>query len=150
MTDPDRLRKLRAQIHIAGQDLGLSEDLRRDAMAQYCGKRSTSEMTAADMEAVISGFRARGWKPRKGGRRLSPRSRGRTPKRPIDKLRSTWIALHRAGLVDDGSEAALDSWARARFPVDAAAWLSDEDMPRAIEMLKQWLKRARRDEQASA
>lgn len=68
---------LRRAVHAACRELGLSEDLRRDVQEAATGKASMRDMTAADLRAVLSHLRERGWEgstPGVHGRPAAPHS----------------------------------------------------------------------------
>ena len=52
-----------AQVHIAKQQLGLSDEQYRDLLARYTGKTSCLEMNIQELRVVIGGFQAMGWVP---------------------------------------------------------------------------------------
>jgi hypothetical protein len=57
------IQKLLAKIHIAKRDLGLNEDVYRDALEGQTGKRSAAEMTNDQIAKCLRHFVSLGWSP---------------------------------------------------------------------------------------
>jgi phage gp16-like protein len=151
----DNRKAALAQIHIGKKQLGLDDDTYRDMLANLTGLRSCSDMTLAQLYQVIkqlesAGFRRSGAAPRTRKAYYSPRSQGQV----IDVMRAIWIEMHRAGIVRDGSEAALTAYAKRQSArlnggagVEKLEWLQrDEPLAaRVLEALKKWRTRAMKE-----
>ena len=59
MTD----RALQKMIHVGCRELGLDTDLRCELQLQVTGKASMSDMTDAELNAVLSDLKSRGFEP---------------------------------------------------------------------------------------
>ena len=143
------------RIHVARQELGQSEEDYRFMLHSITGKESLKEMTLAELYAVEAHQKKLGFKiktRRTGKKRMSPQSRHKKKyeKTMVDKIRALWIDLHRAGVVRDGSENALENWVEemsARFNngqgIKKLAWLGQNEVAcfKVLEALKQWHKR---------
>lgn len=137
-TTSDR-RALIAKLHVAKRDLGLDEELYRDALEAATGKRSAADMSEAELAAALEHFRARGFDG-------TPPSRGRADAFAqsvyLPKVRALWIAGWHLGVVRDRTDAAMAAFIRRQTGLDAAAWLNRHaDAAKVIEGLKSWLAR---------
>ncbi|OBX07048.1 Mu-like prophage FluMu protein gp16, partial [Gallibacterium salpingitidis] len=115
-------------------------------------KNSCKEMTIAELMKVYDHFEKTGFK-RTSKRRYSPASSVAKVKHDIAlKIRAVWIEMYKAGVIRDGSEAALNSFVRNIVnPI-----LQQQDQPLVLnvqsldykfgtivlERLKKWQKRA--------
>ncbi|MBI4714427.1 MAG: DUF1018 domain-containing protein [Nitrospirae bacterium] len=63
---------LKAKIHIAKAELGLSEDLYRDILAVQFGAKSCTDLSPRQADQLLEHFKTLGWKPR---RKKRPRVR---------------------------------------------------------------------------
>lgn len=146
----DNRKSALAQIHIAKKQLGMDEDVYRDALQQVTGKRSCSDMDLSELFKVIAhmekcGFRRKAPTSRKKKKQYSPKSKGQF----IDVMRALWIEMHHEGIVDDGSEMALTHWAKRQssqmnkgIGIDELEWLERTKLVvPVLESLKQWRKR---------
>ncbi|UTW12954.1 gp16 family protein [Marinobacterium rhizophilum] len=150
----DNRKAALAQIHIGKKQLGLDDDTYRDMLQNLTGKRSCSDMALAELYQVIKQLENAGFKQHRGRRSgatrqgyYSPRSKGQV----IDVMRAIWIEMHQAGIVRDGSEAALAAYAKRMSAqlnggagVEKLEWLQrDEQLAaRVLEALKKWRARA--------
>lgn len=144
-----------AKIHVAKRDLGLDEDTYRAMLQLETGKTSCSTMSAQELEKVLAAYKARGWQPKASPRRYSPKTRNKPPhkKNLVDRLRAQWIHMHQLGVLQDGSEAALERWVKRQtvrlngVGVDRVDWLArDSRMATTVlESLKKWEDRQRAD-----
>jgi Protein of unknown function (DUF1018) len=127
-----------ALIHTACKDLGLDEDTRRDLYERVTGKRSLTQMSAAEHERVVSELRAKGFKAvqrrASGKQKLTGKYAG--------KLQALWIAGYNLGLVKSRDDMALLSFIKRQTGIDHSRFLRDgEDAAKVIEALKAWLAR---------
>ena len=139
----ERVRLL-AQIHIARKDLRMDDDAYRLMLVTETGQDSCSGLSEAKLRVVLQRLQQSGWTPK---RRMSPTTRGKRYKTLADKIRAMWINMARSGIVEDGSENALDAWVKHQtarrnngIGVDRVEWL-DRDPKMAtmvLESLKRW------------
>ncbi len=52
-----------ARVHIAKKDLKLTDALYRDFLELWFGKRSAKDLTASEIEALLTHFQGLGWEP---------------------------------------------------------------------------------------
>ncbi|WP_417345740.1 gp16 family protein [Ferrimonas sp.] len=147
----DRKKQLVRLIHVAKRELAMDEHDYRANLMQATGKSSCSQMTLPELEQALEVFKGLGFKPRsrssKGqGKRLSPKT-GHSRSPQVDKVRALWIAMAKHGVVQDGSETALDAYVRriterGNGPkVDHVGWLRHHQAMQILEMLKSWHRR---------
>ena len=150
LTIAEQRRSLTTRIHLAKNQLGMHEDNYRANLAHYGnGKKSCSDMSVPELEAVLEAFVKLGFKPvKKAGKgRLSP-STAEGPKDERSAIRALWIFMHRAAFIKDGSETALNSWVK-RMTAEAnggtgiaeVQWLHGEDAAKTLNSLKRWARR---------
>lgn len=147
---PDRNNLIKL-IHIAKRDLGLDEEMYRQSLQGATGKASCGAMGICDLEKALDYFKRLGWKPKQQKRKLSPTTKNKNGHDVLDKIRAVWIDMHKSGMTDNGTEAALDRWVkRTTAPMNkgngiervewlrgARGWLAIK----TLEALKQWQKR---------
>ncbi len=115
-------RQLQRTIHAAAREIGLEADDRRALQLVATGKPSTSDMTEAELRAVVEALRARGWTAKgHGGRKRSERP-------DIRYIHVLWRLLAEGGHVAKDRRS-LNSFVRTRFGAQGAAIL-DVDMLR--------------------
>jgi phage gp16-like protein len=135
-------KQLLRLVHVGKGKLGLDDDAWRQLLRYTVSAESSKELTVAQLERVLDRLKKAGFKVQ------VPKAKG--PKRalahepPDRKIRALWLDLHKKGIVRNESEAALASWIRREFGVEALQWLDAEQTSKAIERLKQWGKRSRR------
>lgn len=132
-------KRLLAMIHIARQQVGMSDDEYRDLLgSMFAGQRSAATLDWFQLEALLGRFKLLGFKAvsakKSGAKRLdsSPQSK---------MARGLWIELHQLGAVRDPSEAALASYVKRMTRVDRLEWLNHKQIELVIESLKKWLDR---------
>lgn len=150
VASPNR-RSLIAKVHIAAQDLALTEDTRRELMHRVTGFRSSADCTEAQLVAVLDEYRRLGWTPkvqaagrrRRGAAPAAARPGRRPANTPIaKKCRAMWISLHQLGVVQDASEMALEAFAKRQLGVEALQWADPGQAFRLVEGLKAMANRA--------
>lgn len=132
MADPKRRADL-AAIHCAKRDLGLDDAAYRALLQRVAGVESAAELAPRQRAEVLREL------DRLGFRRAPARRAGRarlTGGRQAKKCRAMWIELHKAGVVRDASEAALDRFTKRVAGVDSLAWVDAQEASRVIEALK--------------
>jgi len=133
-------------IHIAKTSLKLDDDLYRSNLQLVTRKDSCKDMTTPELVTVLEHFKKLGFKPKASKtNKNSPESRTKPKKDMLDKLRQIWIEMANQGLINDGSELALETWATRQAtrlnngePIKKLQWLSNQMRYQLIEQLKQW------------
>jgi phage gp16-like protein len=133
---PNRNR-LVTLIHVAKNELKLDEDTYRSLLEQTTGKTSSSDLTIAQLEAVLLRMKTSGFtvKTKRGGE-LKKADDGQSR-----MIRHLWLLLHAAGEVRNPSELALAKYVEKQVRVSALQFLSTEKASKVIERLKQWCDR---------
>lgn len=99
-------------IHIAKHKLRIDEDTYRTILRNETGKNSCKVMTIVELMKVFDHFEKSGFK-RTTKRKYSPASSNAKVKHDIAlKIRAVWIEMHKAGVIRDGSEDALNKFVR--------------------------------------
>jgi phage gp16-like protein len=129
-----------AKVAIARKDLGLDEETYRAVLERLTGKRSAKDCSDGQLGLVLDEFKAKGWTPRHGGARPTKLRVVDPP--AVRKARALWISLHRLGVVRDGSDAALESFARRQLKVEVMNWGDQARLYKLIEALKAMAERA--------
>jgi len=132
-----------AMIHIAAQQLGMSDETYRDMLWSVGRVRSAKDLDLPGRDAVLAHLRACGWKDAR--RRPSPYKKGSQ----AALIRHLWTELARAGAVQDVSDRALRAFVKAQSaPHDpnGQGWDDPRLLPRpvasaVIEHLKKWCDR---------
>jgi len=95
---------------------------------------------------VLDELKAKGWKPTviPGGRSgAAPVARRSAADSPVAlKARALWISLHQLGVVRDGSDRALEAFAKRQLKVDRLQWADQSLAYKLIEALKAMAERA--------
>lgn len=118
-----------AQIHIARQELGLTDEDYRAILARTAGVSSAKQLTNRNVGYVIAEFKRLGWEPKpakKAGRKAPnpPRSRQRV----MDKIEAMLTAAGRPWAYADGM-------AQRMFQVERVDWLDDDQLHRLMQAL---------------
>jgi phage gp16-like protein len=143
----DDLRKRElAQIHIAKQQLGLSDDEYRDVMFAVTRVRSAAELDWTGRKRLLDHFRKVGFK----GGQARAAGGGSGGDRQVRLVRHLWAQLHAAGAVASADDAAMNAWIKRQFNRNAVQWLSTGEARSAIEQLKRWLARTQQAKDAAA
>lgn len=128
---PGQRKALLAQVHIARKALAMDEDDYRAVMARVTGHDSAKECNVGQLRAAIATFEGMGFRPTRSAKRRDLGG-GAT----IRKARAMWISLYQLGAIDDGSDAALETFGARQLHVDRMRWASERDGFRLIEALK--------------
>lgn len=136
---------LKRLVHVGARELGIDADTRHDLQLAVTGKASLSDMTEAELEAVVEALKKRGFRP-SGGRAA------RRPAAPRGDLRFAhvlWGKLARVGAVDQTGAAGLNAFVRARFgaawgaePIDVDTLRDGRKIATLVEALKAMCRRA--------
>ena len=121
-------RALQRKIHLGCKSLGLDDEARRELQLVVTGKASMSNMTEAELQAMVKRLEADGFKASaKSGKRFKA-----APRADLRLIHKLWGELGRAGEVRDPSRAGLNRFIRARF---GAYWSM---VPADVDMLTDW------------
>lgn len=130
----------RAKIHIAIADLGYSRETYEDILAMnFNGCISSQKLSPREAEKLLSLFRAKGWRPKAARKRGSSASMPQDPQSRM--VRALWIKLAQAGVVHDGSDRALNRFAKRMCNIEHLRWCNGQHKYRIIEALKEWANR---------
>jgi Mu-like prophage fluMu protein gp16 len=144
--------KLIQLIHIAKNKLNMDEVSYRQLLNRLTNKTSTTQMTAVELLKVYDEMKDKGFKVR-SKKGLSPTSQTAVVKSNIThKIRAIWIQMHKAGIVKDGSERALNRFmhntlfkAKNNQPNQLIKLnvqsLDDAEAAKLLEILKKWQSR---------
>ncbi|WP_321276943.1 regulatory protein GemA [Thiomicrorhabdus indica] len=124
-----------AKIHIAKKDLGMSDDAYRAMLQDVAGVDSASKLDFHGQMKVLHRLEQLGFKP-KQGKKYGPKA-GKF-KTQSDKIRALWISLHKEGIVQDSSEAALGKFIEHHTGKQRPQFLKTSEASKVIEMLKKW------------
>ncbi len=125
-----------AKIHIAKKELGLTDDEYRDILRAKFGKESAAKLTPGQAFSLINHFVSRGWRPKHQQKLPGMYSRPTDPQER--KIVAMWITLHKAGVVRNGSDSALQAFVSRVTGVDSMRWCTTYQKHAVIEALKAW------------
>ncbi len=125
-----------AKIHIAKKQLAMDDDAYRAMLKNIGGVESAKDLSQSAVGRVLAHLKRCGFKAvaKKSDRKQADDAQSR-------KIRALWLQLHQLGAVRDPSEQALAAWIKRMGKVDALQWLPTDVASKAIEELKQWIKR---------
>ena len=124
-------RAMLAKVHLGAKELGLDDDARRDVLERVTGRRSSADLTDAQLDAVLAEFRRLGWAPKT---KTGPAKRVPSPFE--GKAKAMWTSLWNLGAVRSGDQRALEAFGRRQLGVDRLAWADQGQGYRLIEALK--------------
>jgi phage gp16-like protein len=137
---------LLAKIHIAQKELNLTDEHYRDILDRVAQQRTAAGLSDEKLLEVLAALKALGWKPKviAGAKARSAPKPGRRPAdHPVArKARALWISLHKLGVIENGSEAALEAFAKRQLGVDALQWADQSQAEPLIKALKAMAERA--------
>ncbi len=147
----DIRRRELAQIHIAVQELGMTDDDHRSLLWSVCQVKSAADLDWTGRKRYLDHLKKLGFKPRsKTAKPGQQRVRGpgkAQPSRQLAqdaesrKIRALWLLLHQLGAVRNPSEESLAAYVKRITKVDALQWISGEQAETLIETLKKWAMR---------
>ena len=127
-----------AKIHIAKKDLGLDRETYEAILWDQAKVHSSADLDAVGRRKVLEHFKSKGWRPKRNKTSPASRYKAAGSKSQTDKIRALWIAMHKAGIVKNGSEQALNRYVKRMTGIDNVEWLYPKNANRVIESLKQW------------
>ncbi|KNE84419.1 gp16 family protein [Aggregatibacter aphrophilus] len=145
--------KLIQLIHIAKSKLNMDELSYRVLLDNLTGKTSTTKMTIEELLKVYESMKDKGFKPQVRKGRTPVTEHAIVKSRITHKIRAIWIQMHKAGIVKDGSERALNRFmhntlfkAKNNQPNQLIKLnvqsLDDDEATKLLEILKKWQRRA--------
>lgn len=136
-------RALQHKIHVGCRELGLDSDARKALQLIVTGKASMTDMTEADLNAVLSRLKQDGFKTSLSGKKHAKASRA-----DLRLVHVLWRKLGEAGQLRDPSRKGLNKFIRARFenawsnvPADVDMMRDHAEIDQVIQALKSWGKR---------
>ncbi|SDK31188.1 gp16 family protein [Billgrantia gudaonensis] len=118
-----------AQIHIAKQQLGLSDEDYRAILARTAGVSSAKQLTNRNVGNVLAEFKRLGWEPKPA------KKAGRKAPRP-PATRQVVMGKVEALLADAGRPwAYADAMAQRMFQVERVDWLDDAQLHKLLQAL---------------
>jgi hypothetical protein len=109
--------------------LRLDDDTYRDKLEQITGKRSAADLDAAGLDAAIKGFQPFHVKQKVNNAYAR-------------KVLALWIAAYNLGVIDNGSDAALDAFVERQTGKQLLRFIGPDDANKITEALKPMLERA--------
>lgn len=144
-----------AQIHIAKAQLGMADDTYRQVLWAVARVHSAKDLDHAGRQKVLDHFKRCGWKPAppkaaaKGAQGPLPMPKRRDdltgPGRfdaQLAKASALWGCLAAAGVVKNGSDAALMAYVERQTGSAHWRWLNGHQCSTVIESLKRWCARS--------
>lgn len=133
-------------IHVLKGKLSLSDDDYRALLIQLTGHSSSKAMTQAQRRTVREHLQrlAAHMGIEQPATRQRPLADAAFAKAKADasprerKVWALWHQLHRDGLVDNPSAAALNAWVKRQVGVDALRFCTGPQLDTLIEALKAW------------
>lgn len=116
-----------AKIHIAKQELGLSDEAYRDMLHLHFGVASAKDLQPRQVIVLLNKFRARGWKPKSKGQGARGKKKGDNyieikPGPSARQQRYILAMWHALGYDVDK----LHARCKRQFGLDRFEWLTDE------------------------
>lgn len=151
-------RTIKTGMNVLGLDDGTYRMMLQRVSEAVSGKpkNSITQMSIDELKAVIEDMRERGFTPKRGktasGKSKSPRTEDNSKEKPmLRKIRALWITMAQQGIVRDGSDEALQTFARNHVNKRRRAQdrplvlniiaMTDYELYVVIETLKSWQKR---------
>ncbi len=137
-----------AAIHALKSKLQLSTDDYRALLVNLTGKSSSTDMSQPERTKVRDHMQALAERlgvarpARRGAMTGQQFSKSKAEASPREKkVWALWHQLHRDGLVDNASKAALDAWVTRTVHVSTLRFCTPAQLDTCIEALKAWNKR---------
>lgn len=130
-------------LAIGKSQLGWDDEFYRDVFlvnhgaTKKGGRVSASTMDINQLHHALESMRRSGFKPKKQSKPSSTDWRIAR----IKKITALWFALHKAGIVRDSSELAMQRWCSTLTKKAKLEWTQSADLNNCIEALKSWAKR---------
>ena len=144
MTDAAKLKRM---IHVGCRDLGLDSDVRHDLQLAATGKASLTDMTEAELKAVLDALKKRGFKA--GFKGASKGRHAPAPRADLRFIHAMWTLLGNAEAVRQPGRAGLNAFVRSAFegkwqsvPIDIDALRDPGQIDDVVQALKAMCRRA--------
>ena len=121
------------KIHLAKNQLGLSDEIYRDILQANFKVASSTKLSPFQADKLLDIFKAKGWKA-KSSKKNSPKYDDSQHR----KIVAMWITMHKAGVIRNGSDKALQAYVKRVVKIDNLKWCDGEDCRVLIESLKSW------------
>jgi phage gp16-like protein len=133
-------RALQQKVHVGCRELGLDSDARKALQLVVTGKASMTDMTEADLNAVLKRLKQDGFKASSGRKKHARASRP-----DLRLVHVLWRKLGVAGELRDPSRKGLNTFIRERFgkawsnvPADVDMMRDHAEIDQVIQALKSW------------
>lgn len=135
-----------AKVKIAQKELRLDEATYRALLERVVGRSSAADCKEVELQQVLDEFKRLGWKPKLAGAQTGGGG-AQLRTRPADhpsakKARALWISLYHLGEVRNGSDAALEAFAKRQLRCERLQWADQGQVYQLIEALKAMAQRA--------
>lgn len=142
-TQKDYRHKTLGAIHAIKKALHMDDDVYRDALKmRFPNKAFNDKPTAAELSQTELNQWLLHLKSLQ--KRAGLNTEGVRNEAMINKCEALWIELRKAGAVQDGSKAALESFVKNSTGAAALRMASGKQLYQAIEALKSWLARVQK------
>lgn len=130
-----------AAIHIGKKHLGMDDESYRLLLNDMFQKNSAKDLTQQEQGQLLDRFKQLGFvpkRPKESSKKISPRSI------VAHKIRAIWITMHKQGLIQNGSDQALDAYCQRMTKtkngqgVQYLIWLDNKQAQSVLESLKRW------------
>lgn len=129
-------RQTQVAIQVGRRKLGLDDDTYRAMLKRIAKVTSSTELDQAGADRVLAEMRAKGFDPA-----VKRRRRGVADKPMARLARAWWLNLWNLDELEDGSEAALNAFAKGITGKEALQFCSGPELNKVVEGLKAWCSR---------
>ena len=126
------------KIHLAKNQLGLSDDIYRDILWANFKVASSTKLSPFQADKLLDIFKAKGWKAK------ASKDKGHSPKYDNPQQRKVvamWIHLADAKVIRNRNDFALQKYVKRVTGIDNLKWCSGSECFSLIESLKAMGKR---------
>ncbi|MDK3072741.1 regulatory protein GemA [Sedimentitalea sp. JM2-8] len=138
-------RQTQRLIHVGCRALAMDQEDRRALQLAVTGKESMSDMSEAELKAVLNRLKENGFKPELKGRK----GHVSAPRADLRLVHVLWRKLGDAGELERPGRGGLNAFIRSRFeknwgtvPADIDMLREHEKIDQVIQALKAWGERA--------
>ena len=130
-----------AAINIGKKALGMDDDVYRQMLNNVTGKSSLKMLNDSQLSQVLEHMKKTlGFKPQAKKQKAKPRPRALA----VNKIRAIWITMYKQGFIENGSDDALDAYARRMTKtsniegVASINWVDNKQASQILESIKRW------------